>query len=133
MNSRKMIAAVLTAALLTLGGLSRLAAQSSAFRYFGPLGRVITPNGDQKNDMIFFCFDNFADSGVVGRVFTLLGSEVASMTQVRTPLPGCPGGNLPQYMTWDGRTSEGTVSSGMYVYRIEAEGKTYTGTLLVVR
>ena len=133
MNMRKLIVTILAAGLLTLCGLSRLSAQSGAFRYFGPLGRVITPNGDQKNDKVFFCFDNFADSGVVGRVFTLLGSEVASMTQVRTPLPGCPSGNLPQYMTWDGRTSEGAVSGGMYVYRIEAEGKTYTGTLLVVR
>ncbi len=133
MNARQMIVAVVTAALLAWGGTSRLAAQSSAFRYFGPLGRVITPNGDQKNDKVFFCFDNFADSGVVGRVYTLLGAEVASMTQVRTALPGCPGGNLPQHMTWDGRTSEGVVTGGMYVYRIEAEGKMYTGTLLVVR
>ena len=94
---------------------------------------MITPNGDRKNDLALFCFDNFSDSGVAGKVFTLLGGEVASMTLVRTPLAGCPGGALPQYMTWDGRTIEGNVANGLYVYRIEAEGKFYVGTLLVVR
>ena len=133
MNARKMIIAALAAALMGLFSTARLGAQTGAFRFFGPLGRVITPNADRMNDLAFFCFDNFSDSGVVGRVYTLLGSEVASMTWARTPLAGCPGGALPQHMTWDGRTSEGVVSGGMYIYRIEAEGKTYAGTLLVVR
>lgn len=130
MNARKMIVAAVAAVLLAAG----LAAQDGGFRFFGPLGRVITPNGDEKNDFAFFCFDNVSDSGVVGRVYTLLGAEVASMSPVRAALPGCPGDpNFKQYMTWDGRTSEGVVRGGVYVYRIEAEGRTYAGALLVVR
>ena len=74
-----------------------------------------------------------SDSGVSGRIYTLMGAEVASMTHVHAPNGGCTSGTTPQYATWDGRTTEGTVRSGIYVYRIEAEGKTYAGTLLVVR
>ena len=133
MNAKKKIMAALAAGLLALCGGIRLHAQTGAFRFFGPLGRVITPNGDQKNDFAFFCFDNFSDSSVTGRIYTLLGAEVASMSWVRSPLPGCPGGTGPQYASWDGRMANGTVRSGLYVYRIEAEGKTYAGTLLVVR
>lgn len=132
MNTKKMIAAALAAVLAVLSG-SLLRAQSSAFRFFGPISRVVTPNGDGINDRIFVCFDNFSDSGVTGRIYTVLGAEVASMAWVRSPLAGCAGGSLPQYATWDGRTVDGAVRSGLYVYRIEAEGKVFSGTLLVVR
>jgi len=132
MNSKKMIVAAL-AGLLALVGAASLRAQSGGFRFFGPLSRVVTPNGDSINDRFFICYDNFSDSGVSGRVYTLLGAEVASMTPVRSPLAGCAPGTLAQHAWWNGRTSEGAVRSGIYVYRIEAEGKTYAGTFLVVR
>lgn len=133
MNAKKLIMAALAAALLPL--LQTVHAQTGGFRWFGPLGRVITPNGDQKNDLAFFCFDNFSDSGVSGKIYTVLGSEVASMTHVRAALAGCApsGGTLPQYASWDGTAQGVRVRSGVYVYRVEAEGKSYAGTLLVVR
>jgi hypothetical protein len=93
----------------------------------------VTPNGDQINDRLFMCFDNFSDSGVSGKVYTLLGAEVASMSWVRSPLAGCAGGVVPQHAVWDGRAAEGVVRSGIYVYRIEAEGRRFAGTFLVVR
>lgn len=133
MNSKKMIMTAL-AGLLALLGAVKIHAQSGGFRFFGPLSRVITPNGDGLNDRIFICFDNFSDSGVNGRIYTLLGAEVASMGPKTSALgTSCPGGSLPQFVNWDGRTAEGAVHSGVYVYRIEAEGKTFSGTLLVVR
>lgn len=121
------------AALAALvGALVLLAAQTSGgFRWDGPLGRVITPNGDGRNDTAIFCFDNFADSDVSGKIYTLMGSEVASLTRVRSQLAGCPAGNLPQHMIWDPRSS-GT-RTGVYVYRLTAEGVAFTGTLVVVR
>lgn len=133
MNAKKLIMAALAATLLPL--LQTVQAQTGGFRFFGPLGRVITPNGDQKNDFAFFCFDNFSDSGVSGKIYTVLGSEVASMTHVRAALPGCAanGGTLPQHASWDGTAQGVRVRSGVYVYRIEAEGKSYAGTLVVVR
>ncbi len=133
MKTKKMIMAALSAGLVALLGAAQIHAQSGGFAFFGPLGRVITPNGDNINDRAFFCFDNFSDSGVSGKIYTIHGAEVASMTHVRAPNGGCTLGTLPQYVSWDGRSSAGTVRGGMYVYRIEAEGKTYAGTLLVVR
>ena len=58
-------------------------AQSGTFRFFGPLSRIITPNGDlnKNNGTAIFCFDNPADSGVAGNVFSLLGSAVATTGQ----------------------------------------------------
>ncbi|MDD5304150.1 MAG: gliding motility-associated C-terminal domain-containing protein [Elusimicrobia bacterium] len=134
MNSKKMIMAALAAGLAALLGAAEIRAQDGAFRFFGPLARVITPNGDGVNDRAFFCFDNFSDSGVTGRIYTLLGAEVAS-TGSKTSSVGtaCSGGALPQYVSWDGTANGTHVRSGIYVYRIEAEGKTYSGTLLVVR
>lgn len=132
MNRRTTIAGAALAAALGLLGAAGASAQDG-FRFFGPLARVLTPNGDGINDRAFLCLDNPADSGVAGRVYTLLGAEVASMNWVRSALAGCPGGTVPQHVTWDGRGSQGSARSGVYVYLIEAEGRRYAGTLLVVR
>lgn len=133
MNSKKTIMTAL-AGLLALLGAAGLHAQSGGFRFFGPLSRVVTPNGDAVNDRMFFCFDNFSDSGVTGRIYTLLGAEVASMgPKTSSAGTSCPGGALPQLVSWDGSANGARVRSGLYVYRIEAEGKTYAGTFLVVR
>lgn len=136
-----MLTALAAAAALALGGfLTQLNAQTTGgFRFGGPLARVITPNGDGRNDVAFFCYDNPSDGDVSGRIYTLLGAEVASTAprmQVQAGVPACPGGLLPgsaQYSTWDGRAAGSTVRSGVYVYRISAEGRSYSGTLLVVR
>ncbi|MCR4294675.1 MAG: gliding motility-associated C-terminal domain-containing protein [Elusimicrobia bacterium] len=133
MNSNKMIATGLTALVLALFGAAGLRAQDGGFRFFGPLSRVLTPNGDGINDRLFLCYDNFSDSGVSGRIHTLLGAEVASMTHVRSVLPGCAPGTLTQHAVWDGTANGARVRSGIYVYRIEAEGRTHAGTFLVVR
>lgn len=112
--------------LLTITAL----AQAGGFRFDGPLSRVITPNGDNRNDVAIFCFGNPSDSDVEGRIYTLRGSEVARMSKAGN-LAGCPGGGLnPQSMTWDPRTG---VASGVYVYQLRSEGLVFTGTLLVVR
>lgn len=134
MNARKTIVTALAAGLLALLGAARIHAQSGGFRFFGPLSRVVTPNGDGLNDRMFFCFDNFSDSGVSGRIYTLLGAEVASAGP-RTSSVGtaCAGGALPQLISWDGTANGSRVRSGVYVYRIEAEGKIFSGTFLVVR
>lgn len=135
-----LLTALAAAAAVALGGfLTQLSAQTTTggFRFAGTLARVITPNGDGRNDLAFFCYDNPSDGDVSGRIYTLLGAEVAS-TGPRTGAAGsaCPGGLLPgsaQFSTWDGRSAGSVVRSGVYVYRISAEGRSYTGTLLVVR
>lgn len=130
-------AAVMIAALLAVAAF----AQGAAFRFFGPLSRIITPNGDGRNDLAIFCFDNPAGSGVSGNVFSLLGSAVGTMgPETANPTgSGCPAGtpgplgSNGEYMTWDGRSNGTVVRSGVYIYRIRAEEKSYTGTLIVVR
>ncbi|MBI3565918.1 MAG: hypothetical protein HY079_12025 [Elusimicrobia bacterium] len=128
-------AALAAVVLLAVG----VFAQSAGFRWFGPLSRVLTPNGDGRNDAAFFCFDDPADSDASGRVYSLLGAEVATLgprQQVVGGVPGCAAGALPgsaQYLTWDGRSNGSVVGSGVYIYRVSAEQKVYTGTLIVVR
>ena len=121
-------------------------AQTKSFRFFGPLSRIITPNGDasKNNGTAIFCEDNPAASGVSGNIYTLLGSAVASMgPETRNPTgSGCPLGVFDTsgapgvsggYLTWDGRSNGIVVHSGVYVYRVSAEEKNYTGTIIVVR
>ncbi|HXT00707.1 MAG TPA: hypothetical protein VN915_08545 [Elusimicrobiota bacterium] len=146
MNSKKKTemwtvvgAAVMIAALLAVAAF----AQGASFRFFGPLSRIITPNGDagKNNGTAIFCFDNPAGSGVSGNIFSLLGSAVATMGPETANPAGsaCPAGSPGplgangEYMTWDGRSNGAVVHSGIYVYRVTAEQKSYTGTIIVVR
>lgn len=109
-------------------------AQGSSFSFLGPVSRVITPNGDSNNDISFIRFCNPADSEVSGRVLTLLGGEVATMGSRSQGLDGClEPSSFSQYLTWDGRSNGTLVRSGLYVYRIQAESRIYSGTILVVR
>jgi hypothetical protein len=130
MSKRNIRRAILAAGAAVLAAL--LHAQSG-FRWDGPISRIITPNGDGLNDKAFFCFDNFADSDVTGTVYTLLGGQLANL-QPRQNVAGqqCPAGSKEQFQTWDPQT-QGQVSSGIYVYLVRAEGKTFSGTVVVVR
>ena len=129
--------AIATVSLLVLGTFAMT--QSAGFRWFGPLARVLTPNGDGNNDVAFFCFDNPADSDVSGKVYSLLGGEIAPFgprQAVSSNVPQCAGGATAapvQFLTWDGRSNGSFVNSGIYVYRVMAENKIYSGTLIVVR
>lgn len=142
MNTKRIrIAAVIAA---VLAALSLASAQMGGFLYRGPLGRLITPNGDGRNDFAIFCFDNPSDSGVEAKVFSLSGALVSAMSE-RRPLSAPPSGAGPvacpagvfagsaQFVYWDGKSNGAAVSSGVYLYQIRAEGQAFTGTLVVVR
>lgn len=127
-------ATAILAGLLLLTALAR--AEGASLKFLGPISRVITPNGDGNNDSAFLCFDNPAASDISGRIYTLLGSEVAVLGPVGHGLLGCPAGSLGlpnDYLSWDGRSNGSVVGSGIYVYRIQAENHIYSGTILVVR
>lgn len=127
---------LLAAAVVFAGLAGGLGAQDGGFRFDGPIGRVITPNGDLRNDELFICFGNPSDSEVETRIFTLWGAEVARVSQIRSQLEGCPRlttGARDQHAKWDGRSHGSFVKSGVYIYQVKAEGRTYSGTLLVVR
>ena len=136
MNQRIVrMAAGAAAALLTAAVL--LAQTAGGFRFDGPLSRVITPNGDGINDAAVFCFDNPSDSDVSGTIYTLLGREVASL-EAPKQVSGTSGASCPstgsfneQHSDWDPR-AQGAVTSGVYVYQVRAEGRSFSGTLVVV-
>ena len=135
-NKKKARTIILTAAAAL--SLALLRAQTSGgFHWDGPLSRVITPNGDGLNDKAFFCFDNPSVSDVSGKIYTLLGVEIASLqpptNATGTSCPASTSGIRPEQVSiWDPLT-QGMVHSGVYVYQVRAEGKSYSGTIVVVR
>lgn len=87
-------------------------------------GRVITPNGDGLNDVVIFTYDpGPTNAQAAGRIFDVTGASVADMA------PGL----VPSTLTWDGRANGRPVSSGVYVYRVTGDGKTFTGTVVIAR
>jgi hypothetical protein len=87
--------------------------------------RIITPNGDGANDKARFEFDNPEDLPVTGEVYNLAGARVADLK----------GGSDPaSLLLWDGKDVDGkVVAGGIYIYQIEFQGKTATGTVVVAR
>ena len=87
-------------------------------------GRVITPNGDGLNDFVIFTYDpGPSNAAVRGRIYDVTGSFVAEMA------PGI----VPNTLQWDGKMNGRAATSGVYIYKIEGDGKTYTGTVVVAR
>ncbi|MCR4295734.1 MAG: hypothetical protein NUW21_09390, partial [Elusimicrobia bacterium] len=98
--------------------------QAFNFDVSGVSNRALTPNGDGLNDTVVFTFDNPRDSGVSGRLYDVRGRYVCDMS------PGpVAGGSL----MWDGKAGGRVVPHGVYIYQILAEGKTFGGTLVVIR
>lgn len=128
-----MLVFALAAAIETRG-------QQAGFQFTGALSRVFTPNGDSSkpNGNLFLCFDNPADSDVVGKITSLFAGSTATLTHGYT-LAGCDAkSNYPhtfqsQYFSWDGRANGTLVHTGIYVYSISSEGHTFTGTIFVAR
>ncbi|MBI4062795.1 MAG: gliding motility-associated C-terminal domain-containing protein [Elusimicrobia bacterium] len=90
----------------------------------GLSGRVVTPNNDGANDLVYFRFNNPLDSRVELFVYDVTGALIYSAA-------GLSGQNA---LTWDGKGPGGAaVASGVYIYQIVAEGKTFNGTIVVAR
>jgi gliding motility-associated-like protein len=105
----------------------RTVARAGAFSFnvAGISNRFLTPNGDHKNDNTVFTFDNPNGAAVTCRIFDMKGRLVASN------LPSGPeAGNS---LMWDGTSGGRTVPGGVYIYQMQAEGQTYSGTLVVIR
>lgn len=138
---------ILLAAFLALTlETGRAHAAGGEFSFKGYLNRMITPNSDGKNDRAILCFDNPKDFAVRGKVFDLSGRVVSEMTLeldpnlnqgATKPVIQCstsfPGQFKAQAMVWDGRANGTPVTSGVYVWRIEAEESAVTGTVVVAR
>ena len=87
--------------------------------------RILTPNGDGRNDKARFEFDNPEQLPISGTVYDLSGARVSDLQ---------PGSDPTTVMLWDGKNSDGqVVAGGIYIYQIIFEGKTATGTVVVAR
>ncbi|MBI5201821.1 MAG: fibronectin type III domain-containing protein [Elusimicrobia bacterium] len=89
----------------------------------GMSNKAITPNGDGRNDQVVFTFDNPRDSQISGEIFDVTGARITSMSA----------GPLPNTLQWDARAGGRVVPSGVYVYQLRGEGKTFNGTVVVIR
>ena len=89
--------------------------------------KIITPNDDNKNDMLIVSYENPNDSNVSGTILTVSGYYVADML-----LDISASDNLK--ITWNGKNyDDEVVSSGIYIYQIEVEGKIFNGTVVVAK
>ena len=95
-----------------------------AFGMAGVSNRFITPNGDGKNDNVVFTFDNPRGSAVSAKIFDLGGRVVAG---------ALPSGPVGDSLTWDGTSAGRSVPAGVYIYQISAEGRSYGGSLVIIK
>ena len=88
--------------------------------------RIITPNGDGKNDLFWVFYENPLDNEVHGKIYTIDGAEVADMKHKT--------GSAEYSLCWDGCDgSGGVVPAGVYIYQLNAEDSVFNGTVVVAR
>ena len=63
-------------------------------------------------------------SPVNGKIFDVRGRLVVG---------ALPAGPVPNSLIWDGKTGGKPVPSGTYIYQLSAAGKTYTGTVFIIK
>jgi len=87
--------------------------------------RVITPNGDAFNDVVFFQFDSsVAGIPIEADIRDIRGSRVAGLEM----------NAAEDALVWDGRDDNGRTSpSGIYIYSIKIGQNQATGTVVVAR
>lgn len=90
----------------------------------GVSNHFVTPNGDGKNDGVVFTYDNPRDSAVHSRILDLHGRVIVS---------DLPPGPVSNSRIWTGSAAAGPVPGGVYIYQIEAEGRVFSGTVVVLR
>lgn len=89
--------------------------------------RLFTPNNDGFNDRVYFVLENPNNVAVRGEILDLAGRHVANLA----PQSGTGIGTT---LIWDGKDDTGSVvPSGAYMYKLQGEGKTFTGTVAVAR
>ncbi len=119
----------LAAIAIIIGLASSIPAQN--FTFSAASSKIITPNGDGKNDFFIVSFFNPQFSQVSGKIYDLKGHLVADMTAALPPV--CPSAPTLQCLMWDG-TSNGRVAlGGVYVYVISSGSEVYDGTVVVIR
>lgn len=90
--------------------------------------RLFTPNGDGRNDRVYFVLENPNNVSVSGKIMDKDGRHVRTL-----PPPATQAG-IGTTLSWDGKDDRGNVvPGGAYIYQIQGEGKNFTGTVGVAR
>ncbi len=108
---------------------------ASALGRSSAVNRLVTPNGDKKNDTFVFRCHNPRDSSVDGRVYDLSGREISSMTLKQryseATASASPTGEFYD-LEWNPNAG-GHKPGGVYIYQVRLESKVFKGTLVVIR
>ncbi|MCG3205311.1 MAG: hypothetical protein KCHDKBKB_02030 [Elusimicrobia bacterium] len=87
--------------------------------------RIVTPNGDLLNDVVYFKFDDTVSGfPIESNVYDIHGAKISDMTI----------NSNETALLWDGKDDNGrTVPSGIYIYSIKLGSRLATGTVVVAR
>ncbi|PKN02124.1 MAG: hypothetical protein CVU77_01505 [Elusimicrobia bacterium HGW-Elusimicrobia-1] len=114
-----------SAVMAALVACACLAAPAPAeFRLVDVKPRVLTPGGSSGfNDRVIFSFVE-PDEKLTLRIFTLDGRKIEEIDY------GAAG---TERLVWNACAAGSMVSPGVYIYQLEADGKVFSGTLVVAR
>jgi len=121
MDGTRVSLLLIVAALAGLADASGFAVRG--FSFGGVSNRLITPNGDGKNDDVAFQFSNPRDSSGTLKIYDLRGHELVSL----------PVGTGTSSVVWNARANGQIVPSGIYIYVLNVEQTVSSGSLVVVR
>ncbi len=93
------------------------------YKFNGVSNKVITPNGDGRNDNVAFRFDNPADIAGSVKIYDARGHLIATLNIN-------PGDTKE---VWDATSGGATVPTGVYIYVITVAGSTSSGAVAVIR
>lgn len=118
-------------------------APAAAFSAASSLGqsvavnRLITPNGDNRNDTFVFRCYNPSDLAVEGKIYSMAGSEIASMRLKQrsdglSPAVTASATGIYYDLEWDPNAGA-KKPGGIYLYQVRAGNSVYKGTIAVIR
>lgn len=115
---RLLLAASLGAAAAVASGVA-----PAGFAFSGVTNRLITPNGDGKNDAATFTYSNPQDASGEVRIYDPRGRLLRTIAID----PGVAS------VSWDAKSDGQVVRSGVYVYVVLIEKRAFSGALVVVK
>ena len=113
-------------------------AAASALGASRVMNRLITPNGDGRNDTFVFRCHNPRDAAIEARIYDLHGGEVGKMRlkQRSNGVDAFAGrddvSGVYYDLEWD-PNSGAKAPGGVYLYQVTVETKVYKGTVVVIR
>lgn len=126
MKVRQRFAAIAAALALALAPAAAFCSASALGQSLA-MNRLVTPNGDGRNDTFIFRCHNPRDAGVDAKIFDLSGREIDVMRIKRI-------GTADFFYDYEWDPNFGSrKAGGVYIYQVRVETKVYKGTVIVIR